>query len=822
VLVVLAIATLSYLSFSHYVHHLHFHFEQHNTTTDGHSHDQHRRNSEEQQQRTDHHHGRRGDFDSFHLVKDKLFFYGLALPIALLTVAGLIWNIKGVSGGIRKYQSSSWSSNGDVNVKKWTIIWFIVPLILVMIEGAIGHHVFHSNSRGQNFYIRVCMSLMSVSGYGATWSIALFLIPVTKHSPILDWLRITPIQALSFHKVCGWTSLWYSIGHGYLHLRHLMDVLNKQHERTQLQQLKRLLVPESIKKCLVTQSPVHVFEGYQDPYPGTEQEADQCWLALVNATGMISTIAFVILGLTSMESFRRRFYTLFFVVHIPCAWIMLVTTIWHYPTCGLILIPNIIYYLSLNVPVYVTQAMEAWLPGNSSLVEANLIQGGPLELTFATTSNSKRHENAYVRVYYPETSVSHPFSTFSRDNLINNADHSDGASTTLTILLRSEGPFTEGLKLALFPNENVDTEKDSTLIANPQGDVSSVSSSLFVLNKIQFDSYYAGSFDWSNSAMSHDEILLVAGGVGIVPFLEFLPSLQRLIASQNIDGQGPKSITLHWYCRQVGLVSHIMKKYLFPHIEHTWQNNPLCHGRLKMHVHLTSLPLDESFGGIDLILNTTPDVELAKKTISFTTADRENQRPVQEVRYMQSLGLRLLMPVLFISFGTLVHWWWYVEYVVDDQFRRNNLIIRSHSIIFSLLVSVVVSFLVEVYYYRREHISSGGYDAVKDLELVDGIHQAKKLNYDATANSGRDESSSLTSSSSSSESLADSMKISTVSDFLDVTCGRPSISVVIENVIKADNPGVYLCGPRSLLNAVKGAVHEKRKDCAIYEEDSEM
>ena len=315
VFVVLAISTLSYLSFSHYVHHLHFHFEQHNTTTDGHSHD-HRRISEEQQQHVDHHHGRRGDFDSFHLVKDKLFFYGLAIPIALLTVAGLIWNINSSSGGIGKYQSNSWSSNGDVNVKKWTIIWFIVPLILVMIEGAIGHHVFHSNSRGQNLYIRVCMSLMSVSGYGATWSLALFLIPVTKHSPILDWLRVTPVQALAFHKVCGWTSLWYSIGHGYLHLRHLMDVLNKQHERTQLQQLKRLLVPESMMNCLLTQNPIHVFEGYQDPYPSTEQEADQCWLALVNATGMISTIAFVILGLTSMESFRRRFYTLFFVVHI--------------------------------------------------------------------------------------------------------------------------------------------------------------------------------------------------------------------------------------------------------------------------------------------------------------------------------------------------------------------------------------------------------------------------------------------------------------------------------------------------------------------------
>ena len=50
--------------------------------------------------------------------------------------------------------------------------------------------------------------------------------------------------------------------------------------------------------------------------------------------------------------------------------------------------------------------MEAW-SGNtkkSALVEANLIHGGSLELTFATTSD-ERHENAYVRVFYPGVSV---------------------------------------------------------------------------------------------------------------------------------------------------------------------------------------------------------------------------------------------------------------------------------------------------------------------------------------------------------------------------------------------------------------------------------
>ena len=147
------------------------------------------------------------------------------------------------------------------------------------------------------------------------------------------------------------------------------------------------------------------------------------------------------------------------------------------------------------------------------------------------------------------------------------------------------------------------------------------------------------------------------------------------------------------------------------------------------------------------------------------------------------------------------------------------------------MISVVVSVLVEVYYYRREHnISSAGYNEVKDLELITQVeaavpvHQSKKMNPlgnttdDTTTNS----SSSLTSSSSSEPSANTMNNINTSSEFLKVTYGRPSTSVVIEDIVKAQSPGVYLCGPRSLLDAIGDTIREKRNDCAIYQEDSEM
>lgn len=57
---------------------------------------------------------------------------------------------------------------------------------------------------------------------------------------------------------------------------------------------------------------------------------------------------------------------------------------------------------------------------------------------------------------------------------------------------------------------------------------------------------------------------------------------------------------------------------------------------------------------------------------------------------------------------------------------------------------------------------------------------------------------------------------------IKVTGGRPSIEAIIEDIVKAERPGVYSCGPRSLIEAVEGSIRIKRDDCAFYQEDSEM
>ena len=810
VFLILGLVTLNYFLFSHFVHQTH-HYNPPHGKPDSH----HEGPDSHHDSGHGHEHGRGGSFDSFHLKKDYLFLYGFALPLLLLTIAGLIWNPSSSTKGtatVGAHTNGKKNSLGDPNVQKWTIICFIVPLFLVMLDGARGHDIFHSNSqevhRGWGLYVRICMSLMSPSGYAATWALALFLIPVTKHSPILDWLNVTPIQALAFHRVSGWVGFWNSVLHGFLHLRHLMDVLNPKRTRSWSEQLKFLVIPSSWK-CYGTQNPWNVFLGRQDPLDGTEEEANQCWLALVNLTGVISVLAFVALVITSLPRVRRYSYALFYSVHIPSAWIMLIMAIWHYPTCALILIPNIIYYLSFNIPVYVTQNMDSWSKKGdettkSPLVEANLIEGGSIELIFATAQGDlPRHESRFARISCPEVSpLSHPFSIFSQDDLkqtrVDGATHNCNSSrSTISILLRPSGPFTKNLTKALFPdrgnNETETQESTDDSMSRP-----------FLRSsprcKMQVDSYYAGSFCWVECAMkAHDEILLVAGGVGIVPFLEFLPSLQQRIKMDtactraNNDSSlesnivcGPSRVNLHWYCREIGLASYIWNKYLGHHLEEAWEGDLSCQGRLKIHIHLTS----SLTSGGEGILENLHNAGLMKRETYSSVNQQDTIRPVKDASFTQIWWVRLLVPGILMVLGMILHWWWYKKFVVAEKFRHDNLIIRSHSIVFALALALVMSILVEMC-FRKHNKTNSEYTALAQDYIVE---------QENASSSGR----------------------TNIDSILTVTGGRPSMDSVVHSILQCDRPGVYSCGPHAMMESLESTIVGKRTDCAFYREDSEM
>lgn len=287
-----------------------------------------------------------------------------------------------------------------------------------------------------------------------------------------------------------------------------------------------------------------------------------------------------------------------------------------------------------------------------ALVEANLLKGGSIELTFAAAPWDPRHESCYVRLSCPDVScLSHPFSIFSRDELVAlGPKASEKSSSTVSILLRSKGPFAEGLKNVLFPSHDLNLQDDSV-------DVDTECQAQ-AYPEMQLDSYYAGTFSWVDRAIDiHDEILIVAGGVGIVPFLHFLPALRQRIHQEvdDIRGSGethcvgPSRVHLHWYCREAGLASYIWHNYLLPHAVEAWEADSTCRGRLMIHLHLTSVkPSLLAQDGEKILANAHDSALVEKRTYDTVT------RPVRDARFMQSLGLRLILPGFLMAAGTLL------------------------------------------------------------------------------------------------------------------------------------------------------------------------
>ena len=418
------------------------------------------------------------------------------------------------------------------------------------------------------------------------------------------------------------------------------------------------------------------------------------------------------------------------------------------------------------------------------MTEAVLIPGGCIELTFAAKEEPKRHESSYVHVFCPEVSkISHPFSVFS-PACLTGPDAVRGDHSTKSILLRSQSSFTDELKQAIL---------------SPAGQNA--------MPLIQFDSFYAGSFDWIGQAMNtHDKVLIFAGGVGITPFLDFLPALQKSIRLRSSGGQttGPEAINLHWCTRDVGLASYVWYKYLCHHIC-TWENDPGCRGRLKIHFHLTRLHSSVE-GGEELLGD---NGFASAKTVDF----HDSQLLVRDVSFMRSMGRRLL-PCCLVTSGILLHWWWYTQFTIKDQFRRTNLMIRSHPVIFSTLLAVVVWAVVELLHCYK--CNRGQYTIVSPTSEPDkkaGHHQ-------------EDEETTLVESSVSYTSLSTYNSVGSfktnVGDVVTVSGGRPSISCIAHSIVESKKPAVYTCGPQSLLDAVKSTIVEECKNCAFYEEDSEM
>merc|ERR1712176_1674084 len=237
---------------------------------------------------------------------------------------------------------------------------------------------------------------------------------------------------------------------------------------------------------------------WSGPFAFTEQLHGNCYFMWRNFTGTVSVFALLLLSVTSFYWFRRRFYTIFYWTHVVAGTIMLLGAIAHVPVITLYTMPSIVYYIACSSPVLV-QHLSKWLStrGAIRLVRTSFIgrSNGCAEIVFGQSLQAAIRERKqpapYVRICVPEISlVWHPFSVASAYN--------DNKRNEWRILFRQQGRFTKELYRRLQ-----DKKKPPSILV---------------------DAYYFGS-NWIEDALQHDTVLIVAGGVGIVPFLSLVHRL---------------------------------------------------------------------------------------------------------------------------------------------------------------------------------------------------------------------------------------------------------------------------------------------------------
>jgi len=160
----------------------------------------------------------------------------------------------------------------------------------------------------------------------------------------------------------------------------------------------------------------------------------------------------------------------------------------------------------------------------------------------------------YVRICVPEISLMwHPFTVASTD------------PTKLKILFRKYGTFTTKLYKRLREVGDADgigigIENEDAIQINRRNKSTGASTRLPPI--ILVDAYYGGGVDWANRVFEHNNVLLIAGGIGVTPFLSLLSLLHQSI----VNCPGSKSLStnhveFHWYSRDEGLIRHVLENH---------------------------------------------------------------------------------------------------------------------------------------------------------------------------------------------------------------------------------------------------------------------
>ncbi|EJK71912.1 ferric reductase [Thalassiosira oceanica] len=411
--------------------------------------------------------------------------------------------------------------------------------------------------------------------------------------------------------------------------------------------------------------------------------------------------------------------------------------------------------------------------------------GGCIEMSFATASSeTDLYESAlktigrYTRLTVPAVSIkSHPFSVFTHPERCGD----------ITVLFRPCGPFTREVARALSSYQDGECST-----ADP---IKFTSSGLHMGTAHQFE-----------DAMSHENNVIFAGGVGIVSYVSLLLAVhtkgQARDQSDSSQQERKTKIFVHWICREEGLIAHVLSKHL----------RSICQdlsSRVSITVHYTG-----SREGTNASNPNSDSVQLGSPSRAFTESMYDNSSRTMSAAIVPILTQGVIM------FGGM----WLLQRNPGSRSLLKYPVAMLQVFSTSLLVSAAfigLSRFAGIISLRCcKKYASLDTSEPKEQDVCESDHTSPISESESWSEEEGDSTLNLNISRSGNMDEGD-VEVqtygSTDAAFANVThkTGRPNMGSILTQVMDdsvSKDVGVFFCGPSAMMNGVYSSANGIRKD----------